>query len=123
LLSNAPDLWREIFDRASRDAPPGDRGLVPYWLYPIDDGAWIERRVPLFPLSRDEARFQDLRRSLAAYRMVFGQPRQDELLAYLMNRVEPHRLDEWSKLLTVDLSPPRLPERGQFAQRNSLTTE
>ena len=106
LKSVASDLWAEMFERASRDACNGDRGLVPYWLYPVEDGAWIERRVPLFPLSRDEARFRDLQRSLAAYRMVFGQPRQDELLAYLMNKVEPQKLDEWAKLLTIDISPP-----------------
>jgi hypothetical protein len=107
LASDAGDLWSEIFRRACADAPVGDRGLVPYWLYPMENGAWIERRVPLYPLSRDEARFHALQRSLGAYRMVFGQPRQDELLAYLLDQVDPAKLDEWSKVLMMDIAPPK----------------
>ena len=100
-------MWNEIFRRASADAPAGDRGLVPYWLYPLEKGAWIERRVPLYPLSRDEARFHALQRSLGAYRMVFGQPRQDELLAYLLDQIDPAKLERWSKVLMMDIAPPR----------------
>jgi len=110
LASDANDLWIEIFERASRDAPPDDRGLIPYWIYPIEDGAWIERRIPLYPLSRDEARFHALQRSLGAYRMVFGQPRQDELLAFLLGHTEPERLAELSRVLRIDVSPPRYAE-------------
>jgi hypothetical protein len=42
--------------------------------------------TPLYPLSRDTARYSGLQRALGAYRMVFGQPRQDELMAYLFWR-------------------------------------
>ena len=46
-----------------------------------------------------------LRRSLAVYRMVFGQPRQEDLLAYLVDRVSPERLKELRPLLQIDLRP------------------
>jgi hypothetical protein len=55
-------------------------------------GVAIERHVPTMPLSQDERCCEDLRRSLAVYRMVFGQPRQEDLLAYLADRVPPERL-------------------------------
>jgi hypothetical protein len=36
------------------------------------DGPWkIERRVPLFALSRETTRFENLKRSLALYRLTF----------------------------------------------------
>ena len=37
--------------------------------------------------------------------MVFGQPRQEDLLAYLVDRVSPDRLDELRDLLRIDLKP------------------
>jgi hypothetical protein len=65
----------------------------------------IERHVPTIPLSQDEQRYEDHRRSLAVYRMVFGQPRQEDLLAYLVDRVSPERLEELRPLLQIDLRP------------------
>jgi hypothetical protein len=37
--------------------------------------------------------------------MVFGQPRQEDLLAYLVDRVPPDRLEELRDLLQIDLRP------------------
>ena len=91
-----------MFDEASL----GDREneLVPFWIYPGD--AAIERHVPLYPMSRDITRLEALRRSLAIYRMVFGQPRQDDLLEYLAARISPDRLQELSAAWLIDLRPP-----------------
>ena len=44
------------------------------------------------------------RQSLAVYRMVFGQSRQDEP-RYLMNRVGPDNLLQLVDSLRIDLSP------------------
>jgi hypothetical protein len=57
------------------------------------------------PLSQDEQRYEDLQRSLAVYRMVFGQPRQEDLLAHLVDRVSPERLGKLRPLLRIDLRP------------------
>lgn len=46
----------------------------------------IERHVPLYPLSREHARFDDLKQKLALCRLAFGQPRQEDLLSYLQSR-------------------------------------
>jgi hypothetical protein len=95
-----------MFDRALASGTTEDRGLLPYWVYETEGGAHIERRVPALPLSKDRIRQEALRRSLAVYRMVFGQPRQDDLLAFLLERVPEAvilaRLDE----LQINLAPP-----------------
>jgi hypothetical protein len=77
------DVWDELFTRAASDRTPGMSELVPYWLFEIADGWNVERRVPMLPLSREVAQLQRLKKLLAVYRLAFGQPRQEDLLAYL----------------------------------------
>jgi hypothetical protein len=48
----------------------------------------VERRVPVLPMSRENMRLSWLKRSLTLYRLAFGQPRQDDLLAYLDRLVD-----------------------------------
>lgn len=78
------DPWDSLFKLACEAREEGATDLVPFWVYALEGGSAIERHVPNLPLSRDAARYNALRRSLAVYRMVFGQPRQDDLLAYLV---------------------------------------
>ena len=104
LASGTTDVWDELFETARRQSSKGD-GLVPYWLFPLQDGAYIERYVPALPLSRDTAQLSDLKRSLAVYRMVFGQPRQDDLMTFLQERCSPETLRDIEPLLRIDLSP------------------
>ena len=71
-------------------------------------GARIERHVPALPLSRERQLMGALRRSLAAYRTVFEQARQEDLLAYLLNRfTEEEEVDEYAECLCMNLAPPR----------------
>jgi len=76
------DPWGQLFSQASIGSPDHQSDLVPYWIYEEGD-ARVERRVPLIPYSREVQRFQDLIKGLANYRLVFGQPRQEDLLARL----------------------------------------
>lgn len=96
------DLWTLIFrsaDQAAREACESD--LVPHWI--ASGGYRVERHVPLLPYAREVEAFQRLKRQLAAYRVVFGQPRQEELIA-LLDR--PDFSIEQLRDLTIDLSPP-----------------
>ena len=106
LGGDARDVWHALFEAARRESSDGG-GLVPYWLFPHADGAHIERHVPALPLSSDASQFVALKRSLAVYRMVFGQPRQDDLVAFLLERVSPEELKEIEPLLRIDLCPNR----------------
>jgi hypothetical protein len=100
----AEDPWTALFELAIAWRDEGASDLVPYWLYPLTGGAAIERHVPNLPLSRDAARYTALKRSLAVYRMVFGQPRQEDLMEYLLahpnSSISPTDLQ-------IDLSPAR----------------
>lgn len=99
------DPWRLMFER-TRAQTGSD--LQAFWLFETENGARIERRVPLLPFSRDAERLAQLKRGLALYRLVFGQPRQEDLLAHLgdfADRLSPadiqHIVSEWR----IDLSP------------------
>ena len=95
-----------LFEAAESATPEGLSDIVPFWVYAPPGGARIERHVPFLPLSRDRLRLEDLRRSLAVYRMVFGQPRQEDLLDYLVSRLPPGRVHALMRQARVDLSPP-----------------
>lgn len=101
------DPWAGLFDAAVKSRSADASDLEPYWVYTIPGGAKIERHVPTFPLSREIGQMNALRRSLAVYRMVFGQPRQEDLVAYLLQHVPEDELEERMASLRVDLAPPR----------------
>jgi hypothetical protein len=105
LAEGSGDPWARMFALAAAAGDGRDRGLSPYWIFPVDGGACVERHVPALPLSRDRAHLEALRRSLAVYRMVFGQPRQDDLLAYLLEHVDPQTLERNRQALRINLAP------------------
>lgn len=78
------DPWAAMFAAARRATRSRDE-LVPYWIY--EGPTKVERRVPMLPFSREVTRLAWLKRSLAIYRLAFGQPRQDDLLAHLVRLV------------------------------------
>ncbi len=119
------DLWGKVFaladDRLKRSSRAMD-GMKPWWLYerdelksPLSHAKWysqqfgraatIERHIPMIPMSQDEERYDRLQKSLAAYRLVFGQPRQEDMLRYLHRHFTPDQLDVWIGDLAIDLSP------------------
>jgi hypothetical protein len=105
-LRDGGDPWSALFLRAERHRRPGQSDLTPYWIYPLEGGACIERRVPLLPYSREEVQLERLRRSLAIYRMVFGQPRQEDLLAYLNSRIQAGDYVADTTKWKISLEPP-----------------
>lgn len=69
-----------MFDAAhARAHRKGD--LEPFWV--LDGPVKVERHILSLPFSREETRLSWLNRSVALYRLAFGQPRQDDLLALL----------------------------------------
>ena len=103
--SRDKDPWFGMLEAGRKDRQKGENDLVPYWIYPIEGGARIERYVPSLPMTRDRQLIDALRRSLAVYRLVFGQPRQDDLVEYLIKHVPKDRLDELVGRLKINLSP------------------
>ena len=88
----SPDVFAAA--QAGRTADASD--IEPFWVCTRPGGAVIERYVPALPLSRETQQHQRLLRTVGAYRMVIGQPRQDDLVRYVGEDAE------W---LRVDLTP------------------
>ena len=103
--SAGDDIWRlmfELADTAARAAGASD--LVPHWIAPGEHR--VQRHVPQLPYTTEIEAFERLKRQLAAYRVVFGQPRQEELVTLLhQSGLDVTRLRDWA----VDLSPPLIP--------------
>ena len=96
------DVWWLMFDLADKAARAArESDLVPHWIARGDHR--VQRHVPQLPYTAEIEAFDRLKRQLAAYRVVFGQPRQEELVTLLdRSGVDVARLRDWA----VDLSPP-----------------
>ncbi len=99
------DPWHSMFEAAveARGAEASD--IHPFWVLPSARGSHIERHIMNLPLSIDENRLHDLRRTLAAYRMVFGQPRQEDMLECLLKHVPEAGLSQTADQLRINLEP------------------
>ena len=105
--STAGDLWDALFEVADQhERKAKDKcELVPYW-HADTDRVKIERVIPLYPYSRDQARLSKILKTLAVYRLAFGQPRQAELVEHLLAHEFTHKeIDNIKARLMVDLSP------------------
>lgn len=100
LWSTVDDPWHALFSAAEAQRPDDESELTPFWVYTVPGGAVIERYVPVMPMSKESRKYQRLLRSVAGYRMVIGQPRQEDLLRYLGSKeLDPAQL-------AINLQPP-----------------
>ncbi len=106
-LAGGGDPWATAFALAAGDRRPADSELVPYWIYPLEHGAGVERHILALPLSRELDRLQVLRDALAVYRLAFGQARQEDVIDHLLTRLGPDRAAALAAELRIDLRPPR----------------
>jgi len=107
------DPWDILFARASSVRPEGASDLIPYWIFETEGGAQVERRLLLQPLSKEQSRTKRLRKSLILYRMVFGQPRQEDLLQHLEGTFGEAEAKELAERWRINLEPcSRSIERG-----------
>ena len=104
--------WDEMFAEADKqwrvESSSDYSEMVPYWCLPKEiirehngELEYIERLVPLYPMSIDEVRYRHLIDVLSLYRLTMGQPRQEELLQLLEGKVTKEEMQE----LLFDLSP------------------
>ena len=118
--------WDWMFQRASTvaaEAGVDAGGMRPAWVYregdcpsPTPTPPWmlqalgaparIERHVPVIPLSRDEVRLRRMSQAVGMYRMVFAQPRQEDLLAHLERRLQAGACADIAERVVIDLRPP-----------------
>ena len=101
------DHWNFLFEEGVDIRPEDKDDIIPFWVFEPENkkGAKIDRHVPCMPLSRDIERLQDLKKTLAVYRMVFGQPRQDDLVEFLKRYMDEEEISQAIQNLRIDLSP------------------
>jgi hypothetical protein len=111
-LKTGEDAWQKLFQIADLEErqKAGKSELVPFWHIdadPNDDEAVkIERVIPLYPFSIDRSRLQHILKTLAIYRLAFGQPRQAELVDHLLkHNLKPEELHTVMDKLMINLSP------------------
>lgn len=98
------DIWEEMFDEASKQEKGENSDLVPYWsLANINEETIkIDRIVPMYPMSKDQVKYNRLIKVLSLYRLTLGQPRQEELLNSLGSNFDNEdNIDD----LFINLSP------------------
>ena len=99
-------VWDALFDMAGKKERDGTGKceMIPFWHVEADQYQ-IERIIPFYPFSRDRAKLSSLLKTLALYRLAFGQPRQAELIEHLLTNISKSRIKEIREKLMIDLSP------------------
>lgn len=127
-MANSPGRagWDWMFEQATEVVTAqgvDSGGMRPAWVYREGDSlapqpppAWmlacmgtparIERYVPAIPHSRDDVRLKKMMQAVGTYRMVFAQPRQEDLLAHLQRQVSDDALAGLAERVVIDLRPP-----------------
>jgi len=101
------DIWQCLFKIADLEerVRPGKCELVPYWHVDFS-GVKIERIIPMYPFSRDQGKLDKILKTLAIYRLAFGQPRQVELIEHLLAKdFSPQEIGLIRQKLLIDLNP------------------
>ena len=105
VLTFKENIWTEMYAAAlAGEKSERVSELVPFWCFGKDQRVKIERIVPKYPCSRDEAAYQRMITILSLYRLSMGQPRQEELLEHVMKDV-PESERAQLKQLFINLSP------------------
>lgn len=126
-MVNAPGRagWDWMFEQATAAVTAQGidaGGMRPDWVYregdstaPLPTPGWmlagmgapasIERHVPVIPLSLDEVRLRRMTKVVGSYRMVFAQPRQEDLLAHLQRQLGEEALAGVAERVVIDLRP------------------
>ena len=91
--------WKEMFNEADKrwrkESSTDYSEMVPYWCLPkeiirseANKLEFIERLVPLYPMSIDENKYERLIKVLSLYRLTMGQARQEDLLSHIIKNIE-----------------------------------
>ncbi len=104
-LKKDPTIWDSIFSLAEILYKDDKTDIKPFWY--LDEGeSNIERFVPVHRYSKDAHRYEQLKITLALYRLTFGQPRQEELIeAMKTSGLDQEDIKQIRDSLLINLSP------------------
>ncbi|MFA0015507.1 DEAD/DEAH box helicase [Vibrio lentus] len=104
-IGNKADVWGQLFEQAANGDTNKTSDLEPYWFTP-NGTAQIERIVPTYPMSKEVAKYAEVKKILVLYRLAFGQPRQQELLeSFTACNIESEGFNRVKDSLIIDLAP------------------
>jgi len=113
------NLWHSVFQVVTEKSQGNSRfkhGLFPHWIYQsqgapragVADQSIIRRHLLFYAGSRDRQHYIELKNALALYRLVFGQPRQQDILEQVFaqgHTQEPQNLKKSLAKYMINLSP------------------
>lgn len=77
--------WKNIFDTEEQSCS-NNSGIFPYWNTPVgNSNYYMERLIPVFPLTKESMHFDALMRCRKVYRSIIGMPNEIALLEDLNN--------------------------------------
>jgi hypothetical protein len=102
--ANSSTVWNQLY-QITADIEKGDKSdLVPFW-HVEPSNIFIERQVPTIPYSKEVRKLKDLLRTISVYRLALGQPRQEELVKYLIENFSQEEIEKVQRELLINLSP------------------
>lgn len=106
--------WQWVFDEIESEPfneQTFKQGLFPHWIYVPKDGKIeiLRRHLMFYSNSRDVAQYQKLKRDLSIYRLVFGQPRQQDIVRRIRDNfggtIDEDVLNRYLPAYMINLSP------------------
>lgn len=76
--------------------------MVPFWCLPDNLEYRIERIVPVYPFSKDVAKYDRLTKIMSLYRLTMGQTRQEDIIQMIQKS---DLSEEQIQQLFINLSP------------------
>lgn len=122
--------WRRVFNSLMDSSSGNGRfkhGLFPHWVYQGEASKGqpapiLRRHLLFYEGSKDVRRYRDLKNSLSLYRLVFGQPRQQDILEQVLAKREFPDHHEFHASLAkymINLSPFSSEEAFRRAEREA----
>jgi len=98
------DVWTQLFAIAAQNEKGDKSDLVPYW-HVEPENIFIERHAPVIPYSKEVSKLRNLLKTISLYRLSLGQPRQEELMTFLLNEFSDEEIAVIQSELLINLSP------------------
>ena len=87
------DPWSRLFELTKGPENSARSDLATFWVFDdLPEPTMVQRTVLLPELSREADTYPDLKKSLALYRLAFGQPRQEELVEWLKGKADADKI-------------------------------
>lgn len=99
------NIWDSLYEIAEQNKQSNQCDLVPFWIMPDQDKFKLKIIIPMYLYSKDFDKLRTIKTVLRNYRLTFGQPRQEELIEILSEKLNEEQLELINRELFINLSP------------------